>query len=120
MASNLRIVNWQANKMASTLNAKALSELKPSEARYNYIPNSLTVPREPASAPAPGVWGRHNTLVVQSDGSSGSQLYNDLHDPSGAAPNTEMLLWVFKDYLVFSQLGKQLGEKIYPSGRNHS
>ncbi|MCB4379129.1 hypothetical protein FZX02_01415 [Synechococcus sp. MU1644] len=115
MASNLRIINWQADKMTSTLNTKALAPLAHSQAKYNYIPNSLTVRREPASEPAPGVWGRHNTLVVQSEGSSGSQLYNDLTDPADAAPNIEMLLWIFPDYVVFSQLEKQLGQKIYPS-----
>ncbi|WP_189370799.1 hypothetical protein [Tateyamaria omphalii] len=101
--------------MTSTLNTKVLSELKPSEAKHNYIPDSLSVRREPTNAPTPGVWGRINTLVIKSKAVSGSQTYNDLHDPEGAAPNTEMLLWVFDGYLVISQLGKQLGEKIYPS-----
>ncbi|MBY5935086.1 hypothetical protein KUV51_18925 [Tateyamaria omphalii] len=115
MASDLRIINWQADKMTPTLNFQGLSELKPSEARHHYLPYSQTVPRKPADAPKPGEWGRINTLVITSRASSEAQTYNDLYDPEGAAPNNEMLLWVFKDYLVISQLGKQLGGKIYPS-----
>mmetsp|Transcript_22455 Transcript_22455/g.36275 ORF Transcript_22455/g.36275 Transcript_22455/m.36275 type:complete len:120 (-) Transcript_22455:805-1164(-) len=115
MSSSLRIINWQADKMEATLNNKLVASLKAAQSKYDYIPESSSVTREPTSAPDPGVWGWANELIIKSFAISGSQVYNDIKDPSDAAPNIELLLWVFPDYAVFSQLEKQLGDKIHPS-----
>lgn len=113
MSSSLYLINWCPNPVTSTLNTQPLSQIKTSSSQYNYFPSSLAVPRDASSAGKSGVWGNDNALIVLVDGKS--KLYNNLKDPNGAAPNNDLLLWIFTDFLVFSQFENQLGSPIYPS-----
>lgn len=113
MSSNLYLINWCPNSITATLNTQPLSPIKPSSSQFNYFPFSLAVHRDASGAGKPGVWGNDNALIILSDGAS--KLYNNLKDPSGAAPNNDLLLWIFTDFLVFSQFENQLGSPIHPS-----
>jgi hypothetical protein len=114
MSSNLYLINWSPHSITPTLNTLPLSPpIKPSSSQINYFPLSLAVHRDASSAGKPGVWGKDNALIVLADGTS--KLYNNLKDPNGAAPNNDLLLWIFTDFLVFSQFENQLGSPIHPS-----
>jgi hypothetical protein len=113
MSSNLYLINWCPNSITATLNTQPLSPIKPSSSQFNYFPSSLAVQRDASGAGKPGVWGNDNALIVLAEGTS--KLYNNLKDPKGAAPNNDLLLWIFTDFLVFSQFENQLGSPIHPS-----
>lgn len=112
MASNLYLINWCPNEITATLNTQPLSPIKPSSSQFNYFPPSLAVQRDASGAGKSGVWGNDNALIVLVEGKS--KLYNNLKDPKGAAPNNDLLLWIFTDFLVFSQFENQLGSPIHP------
>lgn len=114
MSSNLYLINWCPNSITATLNTQPLAPpIKVSSSQFNYFPFSLAVLRDVSSAGKPGVWGNDNALIVLVDGKS--KLYNNLKDPNDAAPNNDLLLWIFTDFLVFSQFNNQLGSPIHPS-----
>ena len=113
MSSNLYMINWCPNSITPTLNTQSLSPIKPSSSQYNYFPFSLAVARNASVPGKPGVWGNDNALIVLVDGTS--KLYNNIKDPSGAAPNNDLLLWIFTDFVVFSQFDNQLGSPVHPS-----
>lgn len=113
MSSTLYLINWCPQKMTATLNTKQLSPINPSSSKYNYVPYTLSIPRDSSLHGQPGVWGNDNTLVVLVDGAS--KVYNSIKDPSGAAPNNDLLLWIFTDFVVFSQFNNQLGSPVNPS-----
>ena len=114
MSSTLYLINWCPNSITVTLNTKQFSPpINPSLAKYNYFPNSLPVERDPSATGKPGVWGNNNALIVLVDGAS--KLYNSIKDPSSATPNNELLLWIFTDFVVFSQFDNQLGSPVNPS-----
>lgn len=114
MSSSLYLINWCPNSITATLNTLPLSPpIKPSSSGSNYFPLSLAVPRNTSVPGKPGVWGNDNALIVLVDGRS--KLYNSIRDPNGAAPNNDMLLWIFTDFVVFSQFDNQLGSPVHPS-----
>lgn len=113
MSSTLYLINWCPQKVTATLNTKQLSQITASSSKYNYIPYTLSVPRDSSGPGQPGVWGNDNTLVVLVDGAS--KVYNSIKDPNDAAPNNDLLLWIFADFVVFSQFDKQLGNPVNPS-----
>ena len=114
MSSSLYLINWCPNSVTATLNTQPLSPpIKPSSSGSNYFPYSLAVQRDASLPGKPGVWGNDNALIVLVDGKS--KLYNDIKDPNGAAPNNDLLLWIFTDFVVFSQFDNQLGSPVYPS-----
>ncbi|CAA0081656.1 Uncharacterised protein [BD1-7 clade bacterium] len=112
MSSTIRFVNWMPESVTPVLNQSMLSDLKTSTAAHSYFPYSMSVPRQPDQPPSAGVWGNTNNLVVKSGGKS--QIYNNLTEPENSAPNQELILWVFPDFVIFSQFEKQLGEKVFP------
>lgn len=108
------LINWCPNQITVTLNAQQLAPpIKTSSSQSNYFPYTLSVLRDAAVPGRPGVWGNDNTLVILVDG--GSKLYNNIKDPNGAAPNNDLLLWIFTDFVVFSQFDNQLGSPVNPS-----
>jgi len=113
MSSTLYMINWCPNTITPTLNTKPLSKIDPSLSKYNYFPSSLAVARDASGPGKAGVWGNDNALIVLVDGTS--KLYNSIKDPSGAAPNNDLLLWIFTDFVVFSQFDNQLGSPVHPS-----
>jgi hypothetical protein len=113
MSSTLYMINWCPNTITATLNTKPLSPINPSLSKFNYFPNSLAVPRDASVPGKAGVWGNDNALIVLVDGTS--KLYNSIKDPNGAAPNNDLLLWIFTDFVVFSQFDNQLGSPVHPS-----
>mgnify|MGYP005988801423 CR=1 FL=1 len=115
MSSQLRIINWKPDQIVPDLNTGQLPSLKPSTAKQNFLPYSQSVARDPSGPHNPMVWGEVNTLIIKPSSGGKTQVYNGLSDPKEAAPNTELLLWVFPEFLVFSQFNKQLGGKIHPS-----
>lgn len=108
MSSNLRLINWGPKAITPTLNEKDLGSVKESSAPFNYYPFTTSVPRDPSGPGGPGVWGRDNSLRVRPTGGGATLTYDNLQDPEGAAPNNELLLWIFPEFLVFSQFDKQL------------
>lgn len=113
MSSTLYMINWCPNPITVTLNTQQFTPpIKVSSSKSNYFPFTLPVPRDASVAGRPGVWGNDNTLIVLVDGSS--KLYNNIKDPNGAAPNNDLLLWVFSDFVVFSQFDNQLGSPVNP------
>jgi len=114
MSSNLYLINWCPNSISVTLNTEPFypPPIEPSTSQYNYFPPSLAVQRDVSSSGKKGVWGKDNALIVLVDGKS--KLYNNLKDPSGATPNNDLLLWIFSDFLWFSQFENQLGSPIHP------
>jgi hypothetical protein len=114
MTSTLSIINWAPTKITATLNQIQLSALSTSTPSDNYYPYNLDVPRVPG-APPPGSWGSVNSLTLKSTDVSWTRIYNYLTEPRGAKPNIALMLWVFQDYLVFSQIGEQLGPTISPN-----
>lgn len=115
MSSTLFLINWAPEAVTVTLNQGQLQPILATEARYSYYPYNDSVPRDASGPGAPGKWGDVNQLVVQPSGGGSSQIYNDLLDPEKAAPNTDLRLWIFPSFIVFSQLDDQLGEPVYPS-----
>lgn len=115
MSATLWIINWAPEEVTPSLNTEDLSPVKATEAKYNYFPISTSVPRDASAPGEPGIWGNNNSLTVKPTGGGSSQIYNNLQDPEGAAPNTDLLLWIFPDFLVFSQLDKQLGNPVKPT-----
>ncbi|MEK6304208.1 MAG: hypothetical protein AABO41_26265 [Acidobacteriota bacterium] len=113
MSSTLYMINWCPNKVTATLNTKQLSPIDPSLSKDYYFPDSLAVPRDASVPGKAGVWGNDNALIVLVDGAN--KLYNSIKDPSGAAPNNDLLLWIFTDFVVFSQFDNQLGSPVHPS-----
>jgi hypothetical protein len=114
MSSTLYLINWCPNPITVTLNKKEFSPpINPSRNRDNYFPFALAVHRDASAPGKSGEWGNDNTLVVLVDGSS--KLYNNIKDPNGAAPNNDLLLWIFTDFVVFSQFDHQLGNPVNPS-----
>ena len=113
MSSTLYLINWCPNSITATLNTKQLSPINPSKSQYNYFPYSLSVHRDASAPGKAGEWGNDNALIILVDGSS--KRYNNIKDPNGAAPNNELLLWIFTDFVVFSQFENQLGSPINPS-----
>jgi hypothetical protein len=117
MSSTLSIINWAPAEITPTLNRIVLDPVPPSEARDNYYPNNRDVPRV-AGTPPPGqpVWGAINNLTVKSTDTSRTWIYNSLAEPANARPNISLMLWVFPGYLIFSQIGEQLGPPVMPNG----
>lgn len=114
MSSTLFLINWSPYPIRVTLNTQQLTPpINPSVSKYNYFPNSLSVRRDTSAPGKPGIWGNDNALIVLVD--SASKLYNSIKDPSGAAPNHDLLLWIFEDFVVFSQFDNQLGSPVNPS-----
>lgn len=113
MSSTLYLINWCPNAITATLNIQQLSPIKPSSSKNNYFPSTLAVQRDASAPGKPGVWGNDNALIVLVDGSS--KRYNSIKDPNGAAPNNDLLLWIFTDFVVFSQFDNQLGSPVNPS-----
>jgi hypothetical protein len=115
MSSTLSILNWTPTDITATLNQIPLDPILPSAARDHYYPYNLDVPRV-AGAPPPGSWGAINNLTVKSTGVSQTQIYNSLAEPEKARSNIALMLWVFPDCLIFSQVGEQLGPPVKPNG----
>lgn len=113
MSSTLYLINWSPYQITATLNTLPLSPISPSLSKYNYFPNSLAVKRDPSAHGKAGEWGNDNALIVMVDGAS--KRYNNIKDPNDAAPNNELLLWIFNDFVVFSQFENQLGSPVNPS-----
>lgn len=113
MSSTLYMINWCPNSITATLNTEQLPQIKPSSSKGNYFPPSLPVERDASGPGKPAVWGNDNALIVLVDGSS--KRYNNIKDPNGAAPNNDLLLWIFADFVVFSQFDSQLGSPVHPS-----
>jgi hypothetical protein len=113
MSSSLFLINWCPNSITATLNTQQLSPIKATSGQSNYFPYALSVLRDASAPGKPGVWGNDNALIVLVDGSS--KRYNNIKDPNGAAPNNDLLLWIFTDFVVFSQFENQLGSAINPS-----
>jgi hypothetical protein len=114
MSSSLYLINWCPSSITATLNTQPLSPaIKPSSSGSNYFPFSLAVARNASVPGKPGVWGNDNALIVLVEGKT--KLYNSIKDPSGAAPNNDLLLWIFTDFVVFSQFDNQLGSPVNPS-----
>jgi hypothetical protein len=108
------MINWCPNAITVTLNTQQFSPpINPSSSKYNYFPYQLAVPRDASVPGKPGVWGNDNALIVLVDGTS--KRYNSIKDPNGAAPNNDLLLWIFTDFVVFSQFDSQLGDPVSPS-----
>lgn len=115
MSSTLFLINWAPEAVTVTLNQGQLPSIDVTDSSFSYYPYSDTVPRDASGPGAPGRWGDVNQLVVQPSGGGSSQIYNGIKDPEKAAPNTNLLLWIFPSFIVFSQLDNQLGEPVYPS-----
>ena len=115
MSSTLYVINWCPVGITVTLNTQRLSPspIKPSSPQQNYFPFTTSVPRNVSGPGQMGVWGNDNALIVLVDGTS--KLYNSIKDPNGAAPNNDLLLWIFTDFVVFSQFDNQLGNPVHPS-----
>ena len=114
MSSTLYLINWCPNSITATLNTLPLTPpIKPSTNQFNYFPFAFPVQRDASAPGKPGVWGTDNALIVLVDGAS--KLYNRIKDPNGAAPNNDLLLWIFTDFVVFSQFENQLGSPVHPS-----
>jgi hypothetical protein len=113
MSSTLYLINWCPYQITATLNTLPLTPINPPLSKYNYFPNSLAVNRDASAPGKPGVWGNDNALIVLVDGAS--KRYNSIKDPNGAAPNNDVLLWIFDDFVVFSQFDNQLGSPVNPS-----
>lgn len=115
MGSTLSILNWTPARITPTLNQTVLESIPSSAAQDNYYPYNQDVPRVPG-APPPGIWGAINNLTVKSTDVSQTRIYNSLAEPADARPNIALMLWVFPDYLIFSQIGEQLGPPVKPNG----
>ena len=109
MSSTLYLINWCPNPITLT----TTPAIKSSRVQDNYFPFSLPVLRDASLPGKPGVWGNDNALIILVDGTS--RLYNSIKDPNGAAPNNDLLLWIFTDFVVFSQFENQLGSPVNPS-----
>lgn len=116
MSSNTLFINWTPYLVAVNLNGKNVASINPARQQDSYFPYQETVERDTSTSNKPGVWGMSNSMALTMDGQA--TIYNDLNDPSGAAPNVDLLVWIFPDFLVLSQLGKQLGNRIVPSSRD--
>jgi hypothetical protein len=107
------MINWCPNQITVTLNGQQFSPpIKSSRSQDNYFPFSLPVLRDASLPGKLGVWGNDNALIVLVDGAS--KTYNNIRDPNGAAPNNDMLLWIFNEFVVFSQFENQLGNPVHP------
>ena len=114
MSSTLYLINWSPFPITVTLNTQQFSPpINFSLAKNNYFPESLAVQRDPSGTGKPGIWGNNNALIVLVDGTS--KLYNNIKDPSDATPNNLLLLWIYTDFVVFSQFDNQLGNPVNPS-----
>jgi hypothetical protein len=115
MSSTIRFVNWSAKSVIPSLNGGDLSELDVSSASFNYYPYSNQAQRDASQPPSERFWGNSNSLTIRPVDGGDTQIYNDLSEPDGTAPNNELILWIFPDYVVFSQFENQLGDPIKPS-----
>ena len=114
MSSTLYMINWSPYTITPTLNTEQLSSITTAMKEYNYFPYPVLAVTRDASLPGkPGVWGNDNALIVRVD--SASKVYNNIKDPNGAVPNNDLLLWIFTDFVVFSQFDSQLGSPVSPS-----
>ena len=108
------LINWTPNDVKPTLNQGVLSKIQASAAKFNYYPNQIAVRRDVSVSGKPGQWGNVNTLIVVPSPGGTSQIYNNIKDPEGAAPNNTLLLWIFPDFVVFSQFDEERGDHITP------
>ncbi len=113
MSSTLSILNWTPTAITVTLNQTPLDPIPTSAVPDHYYPYNLDVPRV-AGSPPPGSWGAINSLTVKSTDAPQTKVYDSLADPEGAAQNIALMLWVFPDCLIFSQVGEQLGPPVTP------
>jgi hypothetical protein len=114
MSSTLYLINWCPNPITVTLNAQQFTPpIKTSSSQSNYFPYALSVLRDASVPGRAGVWGNDNALIILVDGTS--KRYNNIRDPNDAAPNNDLLLWIFTDFVVFSQFDNQLGSPVNPS-----
>lgn len=118
MSSDLKVINWTSKDVHVTLNVGSAHRLNaPSRDSSCYVPTVRSWPRDTTSQRKRGDrWGSVNDLTVDVWWGGESHWY-DLADPRGAAMDLELLLWVFPDYLVFSQAGRQLGDVVPPDKR---
>lgn len=114
MSTTITIVNWKPEDLIPSLNQFDLAVIKATKAAYDYYPYTTSTAREPSKPASPGIWGETNTLVVKPVGGGTSQIYNNLSDPSGAAPNNPLMLWIFPEFLIFSQFENQISNPVYP------
>ena len=114
MSSSLFIVNWTASAITPTLNGTQLPSIPTSKASENYFPYDISVPRTTGTS-QPGIWGTLNNFQVTLTESSKTEVYNSLADPKCAKPNIALMMWVFPDNVVFSQIGERLST-VTPTG----
>jgi hypothetical protein len=114
MSSLLYLINWTPQKVTPTLNQMTLPAINAASAAFEYYPFQVAVKRDASGPGKPGQWGNVNTLVVIPSSGGTSQIYNYIKDPDGAAPNNALLLWIFPDFVVFSQFDEELGAHITP------
>ena len=112
MSSNLYLVNWTPLQIVPVLNGSQLTKIPPAEAKDDYVPYSLTIIRVASeSPPVGGEWCADNELVIKQNGQT--QRY-ELADPSPGQGDTDLFLWTFPDFIVFSQRSRQVGDRHYP------
>jgi len=114
MSTTITFVNWRPEELIPSLNQFDLAAIKATKASFEYYPYTTNALRNPSEPGQPGVWGYTNNLVVKPVGGGSSQVYNNLADPAGAAPNNPIMLWIFPDFLIFSQFEKQISDPVYP------
>jgi hypothetical protein len=114
MSSTLSIINWTPSPITVMLNQAQLDQIPTSTRDDSYYPYNLEVPRH-GGPPTEGTWGADNNSLVVMSSASPTKIYNSLADPGKAGPNIALMLWVFPDCLIFSQLGEQLGTPVKPN-----
>ena len=114
MSSILNFVNWTPTRVTPTLNGGVLQKVLAAEAKDSYVPYSISIERNATQRqPIEDEWCANNELLIVREGVSGTQIYR-LDDPSPGQADTELFLWVFPDFIVFSQRSQQVGNRQYP------
>lgn len=114
MSTTITFANWAAADVIPSLNQFDLKALKATQASFDYYPYTTSTTRDPSQPGGPGLWGSVNNLVIKPTGGGTSQVYNNLPDPADAAPNNPLMLWIFPEFIVFSQFEKQISDPVYP------
>jgi hypothetical protein len=111
--ADLVLYNW--TPWAATVQLNGIQTLPDgpipgSQAQYGYFPFSARVPVDLSNDHGTSdSWGRTNAFRVAWNEVGAPNVFSDLQDP-GSAANSDLLLWIFPDRVVISQLNRVLSD----------
>ena len=101
---------WEAYVELNSISGIPGSPIQSSQQQYDYYPFKLQVPIDLSNDHGPAnSWGKINDFRVKWPETSQPDNYLNLANPA-AATGGDLLLWIFPDKVVFSQLNQYLDE----------